>query len=239
MQTSFGCPFDCSYCGIKLLCKDFRQRNPVDVIAEIEYYIKNYKTKDIAFYDDALLINPETHIKPILRNIIENKIKCRFHTPNGLHARFIDCELAELLKRAGFVTLRLSLETTGNKRKDNKVTNDEFLKAVENLKKAGFGPEEINVYTMFGSPDDSPEDILDDIDFVTEKAGVQIKLSAYSLVPGSADYKRWNILGDLDPLWHNNTIFPLLNKKYSLDRIRELRQIAAQKNKKLILNYKL
>ena len=87
---------------------------------------------------------------------------------------------------------------------------------------------------MFGSLEDRPDDVLRDIQFVTEKAQVPIKLSSYSLVPGSGDYKRWPDVDRLDPLWHNNTIFPLLNPLYIVDNIRELRRAASQANKKLL-----
>lgn len=230
IQTSYGCPFNCSYCGVKKLCEGFFQRSPIDVADEIEYYIGRFSPKDIAFYDDALLVN----VKPLLNEIISRGINCRFHTPNGVHARFIDKEIAWLMKKAGFVTVRLGLETSGSKRRDNKVTNEELLQAVSYLKQAGFSAREISVYTMFGSLEDGPEDVLRDIRFVTEVANVPIKISAYSLVPGSDDYKRWRISEELDPLWHNKTIFPLLGGRYTLDKIRELRQLAAAKNKELI-----
>lgn len=234
IQTSYGCPFDCDYCGSKLLQKNFQQRDPDAVIAEIEHFFPD----DVAFYDDALLVNAANHIKPILRKIIAKKIKCRWHIPNAVHARYLDAETARLMKEAGFVTIRLGLETSGDKRRDNKVNNEEFLGAIDCLKQSGFENDQIGIYTMFGSLDDSPEQVLKDIEFVTEKAKVPIKLSAYSLVPGSADCKRWvaagKIPGDLDPLWHNNTIFPLLNKSYTLDKIRKLRRVAAAKNKELL-----
>ena len=49
---------------------------------------------DVAFYDDALLVNAKSHIVPILRELRKRKPDLRFHTPNGLHARMIDDELA-------------------------------------------------------------------------------------------------------------------------------------------------
>lgn len=82
--------------------------------------------------------------------------------------------------------------------------------------------------------DDLPSDVIEDIRFVTEVAKVPIKISSYSLVPGSEDYKRWGFSNDLDPLWHNKTIFPLLNKKYTVDIIRELRELASIKNNSII-----
>jgi len=233
IQTSFGCPFNCSYCGAKLIRSGFCQRDPDEVVAELKYF----SPRNAAFYDDALLVNAERHFKPLLEKIIALELNCNFHLPNAIHARFLDQETAGLMFRAGFKTVRLGLETSAAERRDNKVTNEEFLRAVGYLRQAGFTAEELGVYTMFGSLDDGPEDVLRDIEFVTAVAKVPVKISAYSLVPGSADHQRWLSEGrlavDLDPLWHNNTIFPLLNKRYTLDTIRKLRKLAGERNKGL------
>lgn len=234
IQSSFGCPFNCSYCGAKLIRKDFYQRDPDEVVAEL----KHFAPRNAAFYDDALLVNADRHIKPLLEKIIDLRLDCNFHLPNAIHARFLDKDTAVLMYRAGFKTVRLGLETSGLQRRDNKVTNEEFLRAVGFLRQAGFTAEELGVYTMFGSLDDGPEDVLRDIEFVTAVARVPVKISSYSLVPGSADHQRWLAEGrlpqDLDPLWHNNTIFPLLNRRYSLDTIRKLRRLAADRNKEIV-----
>jgi len=234
VQTSFGCPFNCRYCGTGILCDGFYQRPYQEVVEEIEYYMRNYSPKDVAFYDDALLVNSEKHIKPLLKEIIKRGINIRFHTPNAIHARYVDKELACLMKQAGFISLALGFETSKKDRRDSKVNNEELFQAVSYLKEAGFTTSNIVIYTMCGSLDDSPEDAKEDIIYVTEQVKMPVLLSTYSLVPGSEDYKRWGFGEDLDPLWHNKTIFPLFNKKYSIDIIRKLRYFASAKNKELL-----
>ncbi len=234
LQTSFGCPFNCRYCGTGILCDGFYQRPYQEVIEEIDYYARTYHPKDMAFYDDALLENSEKHIKPLLKEIIKRGINIRFHTPNAIHARYVDKELAQLMKQAGFISLALGFETSKKDRRDSKVNNEELFQAVSYLKEAGFTANNIVIYTMCGSLDDSPEDAKDDIIYVTEQVKMPVLLSTYSLVPGSEDYKRWGFSEDLDPLWHNKTIFPLFNKKYSIEGIRKLRYFASAKNKELL-----
>ncbi len=110
LLTSEGCPFKCSYCASTLLMGTYRRRHYEDVIKEILELSKK-GIKDFAFYDDALLFDADFHIKLLLREIIKEKINIRFHTPNGLHAIFLDEEIAYLMKKANFKNIRLGLET--------------------------------------------------------------------------------------------------------------------------------
>ena len=239
IETSRGCPFNCSYCGSKLFNKRFIQRKPYEVVEEIEFYLKNYGVKDIAFYDDALLVNPDKHIIPILDGILEKKIRVNFHTPNGLHVRFIDENLARKLKDANFKTITLSFETINPLRQKNtggKVTTEEFKKAVENLKGAGYSGKDIGVYLMVGMPHQKQEEVEEGIEFLHDLK-IHIYLVTYSLVPNTKDEKMLKKEGiiseNLDPLWHNDTIFMLLEKNFSLSSIKKLRDDVSLLNRKI------
>jgi len=240
IQTSWGCPFRCTYCGSYLLNPKFFQKNWEEVLEELIFYAKEYSTTDVAFYDDALLINSNHHIKPLLEGIIRSNLKIRFHTPNALHARFVDKELAHLMKKAGFVTIRFGLESTDckfQKKTGNKVTNEEIERAVKIMLDSGFERKNLGIYIMFGGFYTNFQTTLNDIKYVTETLRVPVILASYSLVPNSCDYNNWMKAGllptSLDPLWHNKTIFPLLTKKYTIEKIRELRKIATEHNKTL------
>lgn len=155
LQTSTGCPFRCAYCASELLSHGkCRRRAPDEVLKEIsELYHKG--VRDYAFYDDALLHDADNHIKPILKSIADSGLPVRFHTPNGLHARFVDEEVARLMQRTNFKTVRLSLETTDRERQEStgaKVTNRDLEKAVALLRRYGFTKNEIGVYLMYGLP---------------------------------------------------------------------------------------
>ncbi|MGZ3615286.1 MAG: B12-binding domain-containing radical SAM protein, partial [Thermodesulfobacteriota bacterium] len=89
ITTSRGCPLRCTYCASPFLTKGFFRRDPFEVVDEIEYWTGKYGVNNIAFYDDALLIEPSIHIIPILKEIIKRGIHCNFHTPNGLHIKEI------------------------------------------------------------------------------------------------------------------------------------------------------
>jgi len=239
IETSRGCPFNCTYCGSKLLYPEFLQRKPQEVVQEIKFYFENWPVKNIAFYDDALLVNSEEHLLPILEEIIDLALPINFHTPNGLHARFVTKKVAQHLRKANFKTIRLSLETPDPRRQKatgGKISSGELERAVENLQNAGYNGKDIEVYLMLGMPEQKEEEVREGIDFV-HKLGVKVILASYSLVPGTGDYQKLIeqkvIKQSLDPLWHNNTIFPLVQGNFTLDSIKELRVWAAQLNKSL------
>ncbi|GAB6182285.1 B12-binding domain-containing radical SAM protein [Thermodesulfovibrio hydrogeniphilus] len=210
--TSTGCPFRCAYCASSLLYNGFQQSNVEDVIEEITGLYR-LGVKDFAFYDDALLYESKSHIKPILWEIIRQDLKIRFHTPNGLHARFVDKEIARLMKLAGFKTLRLSLETVDIKRQiatGGKVTNEELEKAVYNLRESGFSSQEIGVYIMYGLPEQTIDEVWAGAEFL-KKLKVRIHLTEFSPIRGTFYWQKLIekgvITDDLDPLLTNNTVF--------------------------------
>ena len=46
------------------------RRSPEAVVEEIRYWHRTHSVVDFAFYDDALLVNAENHIIPILEGIM-------------------------------------------------------------------------------------------------------------------------------------------------------------------------
>jgi radical SAM superfamily enzyme YgiQ (UPF0313 family) len=214
ISTSRGCPFQCTYCASPFLTKGFFRRDPLKVVDEIEYWTTKFHIKNIAFYDDALLIESSKHIIPILKEMIRRGIRCNFHTPNGLHIKGIDQEVADLLYRTGFRTIRLGFETsdeTNQIETGGKVDNQEFKGAIKSLKRAGYSNEEIGVYVMVGLPEQKVGEVEESMAFVKE-AGAKPMLVEYSPIPHTPLFEKAkrNSQFDLEnePLFHNNSILP-------------------------------
>jgi radical SAM superfamily enzyme YgiQ (UPF0313 family) len=225
--TSTGCPFACSYCGTKLLHNGFTQRDPLDVAREIKE-LSLHGVRDFAFYDDALFVNADSHIKIILREIVRCGLDLRFHCPNGLHTRFLDDELALFMKQSDFKTLRLSLETVDRTRQrlTGKVSSDDLVRAVRSLKKHGFSKENIGVYLMYGLPGQDLDEVQQGVRFLKD-LDVRINLTEFSPIPGTAC---WNelvakgiITDGIDPLLTNNSVFSYLFSGYNHDELQRLK----------------
>ena len=230
MATSRGCPFRCGYCASHLLTKGFVRRDPIKVVEEIAYWTTRYNIKNIAFYDDAFLIEPSKHFIPIMREITGKGIRCNFHTPNAIHVREIDEEVAELLFRGGFKTIRLGFETSDEATQvetGGKVDNQAFCQAVKHLKRAGYSDEEIGVYIMAGLPGQRAREIEESIAFVRE-SGAKPILVEYSPIPSTPLFEKAKGMSSFDlerePLYQNNSIIPCQWEGFTLADFRRIKE---------------
>jgi pyruvate-formate lyase-activating enzyme len=222
--TSTGCVFDCSYCVSRKLSQFWQF--PVEFAADtILDLTKNYKVKNIAFYDDALLANAESHIDPILERIIQNGIKANFYTPNGLHIRFLELKTALLMKEAGFVDLRLSLESSDRgfqSKHGNKTGNEEFQETMKILYRAGFEKENIRVYTLLNTPDQDNKSVEKSMDFIYKNGAIPM-LAFYSPIPHTPDFEKARLITHVDePLFQNNTVY-LYRSGFNMDYLQYLK----------------
>lgn len=220
--TSRGCPYRCSYCASSLFEPKFRFRRIENVVDELEKYVKRMGIEDIAFFDDALLADPKRHMIPILEMLIKKGIRSRFHTPNGIHPKYIDRQLAGLLLMAGFRTIRLGFEgvsTTIQKASSNKVNCSEIENALVYLREAEeesvlYNEEnnsfcDVGVYILIGMPGQTVEEVIDSIEYVN-RLGAKIKLAEYSPVPGTEEFQNASRLCPQivsEPLYHNKSTF--------------------------------
>lgn len=228
LLTGVGCPFRCSYCGSGLLSDGFSRKDPREIATEIRE-LRAMGIRDFAFYDDALMVDADSHIKAILKEIAGCGPEVRFHCPNGLHARFIDDELSLLMKKSGFSTIRLGLETSDETRQETtggKVRSEDLAYAVHKLKKAGFSKRDIGVYLMYGLPGQDLEEVKEGIGFLMS-LDVKINLAEFSPIPGTGC---WNelleggvISSGIDPLLTNNTVFSYLYSGYDPEEVKEMK----------------
>lgn len=233
LKTSIGCPFKCNYCAQYILNNDiFSIKNPLIVKDEI-IKLTNTGIQNVVFYDDALLFQPDNNIKILLKELSKENKFFNFHTPNGLHARFLDQELAELMYNAKFINPRFSLETSNAQEQsnsNNKVSNKEYERTIKYLNMAGYKQGEYTTYLLIGMPGQNIENIKESIKYV-HNLGSKTSLSEYTPIPYTKD---WQIVPNelkQDPLTQNNTYFMTLNKDY--DKLIKLKEYAKELNNRL------
>ncbi len=201
-----GCPNRCSYCSSSLFYPEVKIKNIEKQVYDLEAWNKRTGFTDVAFYDDALLLEKGRYLKEFLKNIPPEKY--RFHTPNGLHLKEVDNELCKIFNLYDFPQLRFGFETAFN-RFDRKTDRDQLVNVVEMLKMSGSGKDKIGVYLLCGIPGQAVEEVEETIDFV-DNIGARPYLSEFSPVPGTVLYDKHlkeSLLDfDKEPMYQNNSL---------------------------------
>ena len=233
LMMSRGCPYACAYCASRFLNPMHMVRSPENVVAEIEYWHKKEGVIDFAFYDDALLVNSEKQIVPLLQEVVQKRLQVHFHTPNALHVREINQGIANLMFQAGFKTIRLGLETAAFAHRstlDSKVTANEFSKAVDHLKAAGFARGQVGAYLLWGLPGQTIGEVEESIRIV-KNAGITPVLAHYTPIPHTDLWSqavaasRYDL--ESDPVFTNNAIMPCQKEPFSWSIISRLKGLIA------------
>jgi radical SAM superfamily enzyme YgiQ (UPF0313 family) len=230
LLTSRGCPFACAYCASCFMAPRYRRRSPLAVVEELLSWQKSLNLAEVAFYDDALLVDADNHFLPILEELARRNARFRFHTPNALHARFINRDIALWLRRAHFATLRLGVETAapGKERLDGKLEEEELEAALSYLQEAGFSQKNIGVYLLLGLPGQDDDEVAASIRRVRELGSTPV-LALYSPIPGTKLWPEALAASPYDlenePLYHNNSLFPCW-PAFSWERYTRLKRLA-------------
>lgn len=135
-----GCPFTCSFCSQWKFWRDYRVRDPIKVVDEIE---KLHKEQDVGFFilaDEEPTINRKKFIQfceELIRRDLPDKVKW------GINTRVTDIlrdeELLPLYRQAGLVHVSLGTEAAAQMKLDqfNKETKvEDNRRAIELLRKA-------------------------------------------------------------------------------------------------------
>jgi radical SAM superfamily enzyme YgiQ (UPF0313 family) len=184
ITTSRGCPHQCTFCSVHLTFGDkFRRRSPENVLSEIrQRYSEGYRVFD--FEDDNLSFSKED-LKTILNALIAEfpEDDLRLVAMNGISCLSLDRELLELMKKAGFRSLNISLVSANADvltRLKRPHTLKKYLDVVNQAHSLGF---DIVSYQILGIPYETPDDMVDTMALMASLP-VLIGASIFYLTPG-------------------------------------------------------
>lgn len=235
LRATRGCPLRCRYCASAALTPGGYQRKPPATVAGEIISLWRQGISDIAWYDDALLIDAPVYFMSLMELSMGAGVGARFHSPNGLHAREISPAVARLMRQSGFVMPRIALETADPGRQlssGGKVTNEIFASAVRHLRSAGYRPGEYAAYILIGMAGQAPDEIEHTIRYAHEQ-GAKILMADYSPIPGTPEGDAVHaLLPSRDPLWHNKSLFAL-HTPVGRQRLQQLKDLAHRLNQEL------
>lgn len=182
MIATRGCPYNCYYCSRPCISNLVRYRDPQDVVNEMNarYYLcdGNY-----LFQDDALTINRDFIIQ-LCQKLIKQPLK--YHWAGNTRIDLVDPKLLKLMHQAGCYCLVFGIESG-----DEKIRNEIILKhfsnkkIIETIKLCNKYKIEANGFFMFGHPTETPQNLLNTIDFTVKNDFKMIGVSIATPFPGS------------------------------------------------------
>ncbi len=113
------------------------------------------------------------------------------------------------MREAGFRTIRLSLETASafwQRETGGKVHQEDFERAVQYFRKAGFTGEELEVYLLFGRPGSTAEEMQMSAEYL-RRMGLIPRFALYAPTPKTVLYQTLPEFIQEEPLWHNKIAY--------------------------------
>lgn len=179
--TSRGCPYNCTFCTVKLtMGKTFRYRSPENVIKELDYwYKKGYRKFHVL--DDNFTLFPD-RVSKICDMIIKNKyIGIDLGLPNGVRADKLDENVLKRMKKAGFALFGIGVES-GNEEILKNVNKGESLdsieKAIDMSTKLGF---DVELFFTVGNQGETKETVRESFALALKYPVADVKF--YNVVP--------------------------------------------------------
>ncbi len=227
-RTTYGCPYRCTYCRMRE--STFIKLDPDFCTQEIIRSL-SFGKRRLIFYDDALLIDFYSHLLPIIKKVTSEFSNVSFYTPNGLHLKFLKKDVLKTLKRHGFKTLFIGLESLDDrfqKTTGSKLSVDQFEEFISAVDKSGWDKNDIVVYLFIGHPKMDIKKTINSINIV-KSYNLKVSLSEFSPIPSTVDgdlvIKRYNLN---DPLMTNRIwfVYHTLGEK----TVEELKTLATQRH---------
>jgi len=193
--ASRGCPFNCVFCAWPQIMygnNKYRVRDPVDVLDEIEYLVREFNVKSVYFDDDTFNIGKTRILK-----ICDEFIKRDLDIPWAIMARAdtADEEMLVTMKKAGLYALKYGVESSSQDildRTEKRLDIKKVKKIVKITKDIG-----INIHLTFclGLPGETKQTLDKTIDLACELSPDSLQFSIVTPFPGSKYFKILDNMG--------------------------------------------
>jgi anaerobic magnesium-protoporphyrin IX monomethyl ester cyclase len=194
IETFRGCPHDCGYC--------FEGKG----YGRVRYFSKERVTAEIDALAGSGAVTSFSFVDPVF-NLTRDRLEWLSevlapHAARGLRLHtievdieHIDDEEAEMLSRAGVVSVETGPQTVGAAALEachRRFDRDRFVSGVEALKRRGISVE---CDLIIGLPGDTLQDFFDGLDFLVELDPGIIQMSSLHVLPGTDLWNRAEELG--------------------------------------------
>ncbi|MBN2384138.1 radical SAM protein [bacterium] len=197
LWASRGCPFGCIFCAWPQIIyggRNYRTRNPVRVVDELEWLIGKYGFRSAYFDDDTFNIGPE-RIRTLAREIGKRGLSVEW----GIMARAdtMDRETLEIMVANGLKGIKYGVESGNQSILNNcgkKLAIGRVRETVNWTRDLGL---KYHLSFAFGLPGETKETIKQTVDCALELDPTSIQFSLITPFPGSDYYHSLKASGHL------------------------------------------
>ncbi len=189
MWASRGCPYKCIFClwpHIMYRGNTYRIRNPIKVVDEMEYLIKELQFKSIYIDDDTANVN-----KKFLMDIATEIKKRGLRFPWAIMARpdLMDKDLLTKLRSGGLYAVKYGVESGVQVILDNANKNMHLEKAISMIKLTNTLGIKTHLTFTFGLPGESKESIEKTIMLALDLNPYSVQFSITTPFPGTSYFE--------------------------------------------------
>ena len=165
VQFSRGCYYkDCAFCALTLDHQNFRQKDPIKVVDELEALSQRYDTPFFFFTDECLALSPTRRLcKEILKR------QCDFQWTAELRfEKNLSRELLTLMRDAGCHKIVFGLETYNKRMMDfmqKGITQENVDRICSDCVDLGIG---VHCYVIVGFPTETEDEARETMNFVLD-----------------------------------------------------------------------
>ena len=176
VMTTRGCPNYCTFC-CRVMGFNFRARSIPNVMAEIEWLVKDFAVDEIYFEDDTFTQDKDrAHI--LLDEIIRLRAPIHIKFANGLRADKVDRDLLQRMKEAGVYWVGFGIESGARHTQELMVKNLDLDLAAKNVRLAQEMGFKVGSNCIIGYPGERLSDIAESIDYF-----LKLDLDSFAVVP--------------------------------------------------------
>ncbi len=156
-----GCPYSCTYCSSpRMWTTRWVPRDPIDVVNEIERYVRTFGARNFPFQDLTAIIRKDWIVR-FCSELLERRLDVTWQFPSGTRCEVIDDEVAGLLAASGGRSLAFAPESgssTTRAKVKKRMTEEGLLDAVRASVRHGLN---LTVFVVIGFPHDTAADLAE------------------------------------------------------------------------------